>query len=138
MSLYYNAPVLYTAQKTPKFSIKNSFSKCDQIRRKLRICSHLLKKFLMGNFMAFLATYCVRYPYAVPFLRNKILYSVKNFKTTCRLGGRGWSIPNALDLSFYWTFLLFFLDAARMSLFSRISPDTILTMLSPFPMDILA
>ena len=27
-----------------KFSIKDFFSKCDQIRRKLRIWSHLLKK----------------------------------------------------------------------------------------------
>ena len=33
-----------------KFSIKNFFSKCDQILRKLRIWSHLLKKFLMENF----------------------------------------------------------------------------------------
>ena len=34
-----------------KFSIKEFFSKCDQIRRKLRIWSHLLKKSLMGNFI---------------------------------------------------------------------------------------
>ena len=32
-----------------KFSIKNFFSKCDQIRRKLQIWSHLLKKSLMEN-----------------------------------------------------------------------------------------
>ena len=32
-------------------SIKNFFSKCDQIRRKLRIWSHLLKKSLMQNFI---------------------------------------------------------------------------------------
>ena len=38
-----------TAQKM-KFSIKNFFSKCDQIRRKLQIWSHLLKKSLMENF----------------------------------------------------------------------------------------
>ena len=31
------------AQKM-EFSVKDSFSKCDQIRRKLRIWSHLLKK----------------------------------------------------------------------------------------------
>ena len=35
-----------TAQKM-KFSIKDSFSKCDQIRRKPRIWSHLLKKKLI-------------------------------------------------------------------------------------------
>ena len=39
-----------TAQKM-KFSVKDFFSKCDQIRRKLRIWSHLLKKSLMENFI---------------------------------------------------------------------------------------
>ena len=34
-----------------KFSIKDFFSKCDQIWSILRICSHLLKKSLMGNFI---------------------------------------------------------------------------------------
>ena len=40
----------YTAQKM-KFSIKDVSSKCDQIRRKLRIWSHLLEKSLMENFI---------------------------------------------------------------------------------------
>ena len=39
-----------TAQKM-KFSIKDFFSKCDQIRRKLQILSHLLKNLLMENFI---------------------------------------------------------------------------------------
>ena len=34
-----------------KFSIKDFFSKCDQIRRKLLIWSHLLKKSIMENFV---------------------------------------------------------------------------------------
>ena len=34
-----------------KFSIKDLFSKCDQIRSFLRIWSHLLKRPLMENFM---------------------------------------------------------------------------------------
>ena len=38
----------HTAQKM-MFSIKDFFSKCDQIRRKLRIWSYLLKKFLWKN-----------------------------------------------------------------------------------------
>ena len=38
----------FTAQKM-KFSIKDFCSKCDQIRRKLRIWSHLLKNFLTKN-----------------------------------------------------------------------------------------
>ena len=42
--------VLNTAQKM-KFSIKNFFSECDQIRSFLRIWSHLLKKSLMENFI---------------------------------------------------------------------------------------
>ena len=39
-----------TAQKM-KFSIEDFFSKCHQIRRKLRIWSHLLKKSLIENFI---------------------------------------------------------------------------------------
>ena len=42
--------VPFTAQKM-KFSIKDFFSKCDQIRWKLRVWSHLLKKSLMENFI---------------------------------------------------------------------------------------
>ena len=47
---------LYTCitHKKMKFSIKDFFRKCDQIRRKLRIWSHLLKKFLMEKFLFFL------------------------------------------------------------------------------------
>ena len=33
------------------FSMKDFFSKCEQIRRNLRICSHLLKKSLIENFI---------------------------------------------------------------------------------------
>ena len=39
-----------TAQKI-KFPIKDFFSKCDQIRWKMRIWSHLLNKSLMKNFI---------------------------------------------------------------------------------------
>ena len=41
---------LFTKQKI-KFSIKDFFSKCDQIRSFLRIWSNLLKKSLMENFI---------------------------------------------------------------------------------------
>ena len=40
-----------TVAQKMKFSIKVLFSKCDQIRRKLRIWSHLLKKSLTENFI---------------------------------------------------------------------------------------
>ena len=42
--------IFNTAQKM-KFSIKDFFSKCDQIGRFLRIWSHLLKKSSMENFI---------------------------------------------------------------------------------------
>ena len=42
--------VIWTTQKM-KFSIKDFFSKCEQIRRKLRIWSQLLKKSLIENFI---------------------------------------------------------------------------------------
>ena len=48
MSLIDEVDSEYTAQKM-KFSMKDFFSKFDQIRRKLRIWSHLLKKSLMEN-----------------------------------------------------------------------------------------
>ena len=34
-----------------KFSIKDFFNECDQIRSKLQIWSHMLKKSLMENFI---------------------------------------------------------------------------------------
>ena len=40
----------YTAQKM-KFSIKDFFSECDQIRSKLRIWSHLLEKSLLEKLL---------------------------------------------------------------------------------------
>ena len=43
-------PEFSTAQKM-KFSIRGLFSKCDQFHRKLQTWSHLLKKFLMENFI---------------------------------------------------------------------------------------
>ena len=48
-----------------KFSIKDFFSKYDQIRRKLRIWSHLLKKSLMENFI-FLCREFVFFFYIMP------------------------------------------------------------------------
>ena len=42
--------LVFTAPKM-KFSIKDFFSKCDQIRCFLRIRSHLMKKSVMENFI---------------------------------------------------------------------------------------
>ena len=43
-----------------KFSIKDLYSKCDQIRSFLRICSHLVKKSLMEKFI-FCSVILVKY-----------------------------------------------------------------------------
>ena len=52
-----------------KFSIKDIFSKCDQIRSLLRTWSNLLKKFLIENFIfyAVLAKHSVGF-YSSPFV----------------------------------------------------------------------
>ena len=42
---------LHSPRKKMKLSIKDFFSNYDQIRRKMRIWSHLLKKSLMENFI---------------------------------------------------------------------------------------
>ena len=47
---------LYHCKKKMKFYIKDFSRNCDQIRRKLQICSHLLEKSLMENFF-FCAVY---------------------------------------------------------------------------------
>ena len=48
---FYNAEHNHNTAEKIKFSIKNCFSNCDQIRSFLRIWSHLLKKYLMENFV---------------------------------------------------------------------------------------
>ena len=63
-----------------KFSIKDFFSKCDQIRRKLRIWSHLLKKSLMKNFI-----FCVVKRNVV----NSFLTNV-SFLHTLKMSGNYW------------------------------------------------
>ena len=50
--------MLNSTEQKMKFSIKDFFSNCDQIRSFLRIWSHLLKKSLKENFI-FCAEFCV-------------------------------------------------------------------------------
>ena len=66
MSTLYDTSQLYLTVQKMKFSIKDFFSKCDQIRRKLRIWSHLLKKSLMENFI-FCAVSPIRMTFFVSF-----------------------------------------------------------------------
>ena len=47
----FRTPLCVSLHKKIKFSIKDFFSKCDQVRRKLWIWSYLLRKSLMKNFI---------------------------------------------------------------------------------------
>ena len=58
-----------------KFSVKDFFSKCDQMRGKLRIWSHLLMKFLMENF-TFCANQCSHLSYSFISMLFSILQHV--------------------------------------------------------------
>ena len=49
----FETPYATNTAQNIKFSIRDFFSKCDQIRRKLRIWSRLLKKSSMENFIFF-------------------------------------------------------------------------------------
>ena len=63
---------MITAQKT-KFSIKDFFSKCDQISR-LRIWSHLLKKSLIENFIFWAVNRVSHERLRIPLCRNFWLF----------------------------------------------------------------
>ena len=69
-SVFLQMPI-NTAQKM-KFSIKDFSSKCGQIRRKLRIWSHLLEKSLMENFIFCAVKIFIKYR-SKHFLGNLIL-----------------------------------------------------------------
>ena len=85
-----------TAQKM-KFPIKDFLGKCDQIRRFLRIWSHLLKKSLIENFI-----FCAVYDIAVCGWNSVRLKSVKYFCKKLRIfrdwNNNRWSVT-AWD---YW------------------------------------
>ena len=66
MGLLLQKRSISAAQKM-KLSIKDCFSKCDQIRSFLRIWSHLLQKSLMENFI-----FCA-------VIRNTALFYIEGF-----------------------------------------------------------
>ena len=51
ISQFFETVTLATTTEKMKFPIKDFFSKCDQIRKKLRIWLHLLKESLTENFI---------------------------------------------------------------------------------------
>ena len=73
--------LLLVAQKI-EFSIKDFFSKCDQIRRKLRVWSRLLKKFLMENFNFFWAVTGVSILYPSGDVRKPLVFWL--FRGLCK------------------------------------------------------
>ena len=79
----------FTAQKM-KFSIKDFFGKCDEICRKLRIWSHLLKKSLMENFIfcvvCLTESYMHRWQYLKMSYKQFVLQS-----DTCYFSSSDWS-----------------------------------------------
>ena len=76
--------VICTAQKMKLF-VKEFFSKYDQIRRKLRIWSHLLKKSLMENFIfcaVLIDSSAQNYHYFTRYIpQNRLTHSDNNNKT---------------------------------------------------------
>ena len=71
--------VTVTVQKM-KLSIKDFFSKCDQIRRKLRIWSHLLKKSLMENFISWKLLLCSLYSFSRKQLKTFMFFAIVSVK----------------------------------------------------------
>ena len=64
-----------TAHKM-KFSMKDFFSKCHQIHRKLRIWSHLLKKSLMKDFIFCAVQVSSMFVYEIGIFSKKFKYNV--------------------------------------------------------------
>ena len=65
-----------------KFFSKDFFSKCDQIRSFLRIWSHLVKKFLMENFIFCAVCASFRKIYARDFIFKKTKVFGRKIKET--------------------------------------------------------
>ena len=85
------------AQKM-KFSIKDFFSKCYQIRNKQRIWSHLLKKSLMENFI-FPCSVCyisnlVVFPFYILVLGQQFIVLLRFFTGNCGFGHIYWRNPS--------------------------------------------
>ena len=89
-----------TLHKTMKFSIKDFFSKCEQIRSFQPIWSHLLKKSLMENFVFcvvqawlddFHISKLILYLDQLKFIRNYSFITYEKFSAV-RVRIRGWEI----------------------------------------------
>ena len=105
----------FTAQKM-KFSIKDFFSKCDQIRMTMRIWSHLLKKSLMENFVICAVLHCVGVYYRLKFSSQgkRILTfnrsKISNWKKSLKLPLHWKFRETWICYWFFWGFLREFLQ----------------------------
>ena len=95
-----------------KFSIKAFFSKCDQIRRKRRIWSHLLKKSLMKNFVVcavlvmnyfylFLCIKCYKFLNFYAINLHQVIYTTKHYESQSFLKSQPY-LPKACLRKFFW------------------------------------
>ena len=83
-----------------KFPIKDFFSKCEQIRRKLRICSHLLKKSLMENFIfCAVIDHGVKETYAI--MSTEVTYETDHISLLCDS-----TISSAPNFCFFMYFIV--------------------------------
>ena len=99
-----------TAQKM-KFFIKDFFSKCEQIRRKRRIWSHLLKKSLMKNFVVcavlvmnyfylFLCIKCYKFLNFYAINLHQVIYTTKHYESQSFLKSQPY-LPKACLRKFF-------------------------------------
>ena len=82
-----------TAQKNEVF-IRHFFSKCDQIRAKLRIWSHLIKKSLMENSISVQSKYNIVPQYKTR-VNTRVVAKLRNELFCCK----GWTnrLPTGLE-----------------------------------------
>ena len=75
IKLFVSVPLLNYKKHCTKNQVflKDFFSKCDQIRMKLRIWSRLLQKSWMENFI-FCAAKCALHQFSYPFFHRLVLY----------------------------------------------------------------
>ena len=59
-NIKYEFDTLHIILQKKELSIKDFFIKCDEIRSLMRIWSHLLKKYLMENFIFFVTVYTTK------------------------------------------------------------------------------
>ena len=78
-SFFWNL-ALFNAQKT-KFSVRDFFSKCDPVSKKLRTWSHLLKKSLMENFIFRTVSWIIHWASSQNFLKNSYSYPLIRTRT---------------------------------------------------------